>query len=469
MRDKIAIRANAECPPIFDLLRSLRHVQACCELARHLICMSRILQDRRFIHKITPKIEGEFPNMALNMTETTARLTLAVSLSTILAACSAVQGPTAQVVDRSAPALERDQAQSLTKAVTRGYVDADQIEAEAPNAYTVVPGDTLWDISDLFLKEPWRWGEIWGHNPSVYDPNLIYPGDILTLTYVNGRPIVMLNRNGISVPQGSGEPGLGAATPSNGNSAAGTRAKLSPRIRSVSIDSAIPTISADSISQFLVHPKVVDLNTLESAPYVMANSDERLISSVGSKVYVRGRMNRNQTHYGVFRKNKALLDPVTGVNLGYEVTHVSDAKLLSVGDPSTLGLTSNRMETISGDILLPLEDEQATHAYVPRMPELRGDARIVSLVNAISKTGRDQVVVLNIGNESNIQQGDVLAVETLGKTVVEQKEGELAEDVKLPNQRTGVLMVFKTFDKVSYALVMESTRPLKVNDMVTGI
>lgn len=411
--------------------------------------------------------------MPLNMNHSTARLTLAVGLSAILASCSSVQGPSALVVGQKVTAETRGQTDSVTTAVARQYIDEDQLAADAPEVYTVVRGDTLWDISDRFLKEPWRWPEIWGYNPTIYDPNLIYPGDILTLTYVNGKPTVMLNRNGKVIPQNGGEPGLGAATPArldaNGNIITGARIKMSPRIRSESLDSAIPTIAADSISQFLVHPKVIDQYTLETAPYVIANSEERLISSVGSKVYVRGRMNRSQTNYGVFRKNKALIDPVSGANLGFEVTHVSDAKLLNVGDPSTLGLTSNKMETIAGDILLPLNDDSGTHTYFPRMPELRGEARIISLVNAISKTGRDQVVVLNIGAESNIQQGDVLAVETLGKDAIDKNNGKNWESVKLPNQRTGVLMVFKTFEKVSYALVMESTRPLKIDDMVTGI
>ena len=245
--------------------------------------------------------------------------------------------------------------------------------------------------------------------------------------------------------------------------------KLSPRIRSESLDNAIPTIAGDSIAPFLVHPRVVDSASLASAPYVIANDDNRLIASIGSKIYVRGQINRNQTNYSVFRKNKALIDPVNGANLGFEVTHVADAKLLSVGDPSTLGLTSNKMETIAGDILLPLNTDPTLHSYVPRLPELRGEARIVSLVNAIARTGRDQVVVLNMGNNSNIQPGDVLAVETRGRTAIDETSGRRREHVKLPNQRTGVLMVFKTFDKVSYALVMESTRPIEVNDIVTGI
>ncbi len=408
--------------------------------------------------------------MALHMTLTTARLSLAVSLSLIMASCSTGKGPSAMAVSPEVTTSQRYTAENapqagVATAVTRVYVDSDDIEANAPEVYTVVRGDTLWDISDRFLKEPWRWTEIWSYNPQVYNPHLIYPGDVLALEYVNGKPTLSLTRNGKTIPHNAGEPRVGAASPADG----GARVKLAPRVRSESLDDAIPTIAGDSIAHFLVHPRVVDEQTIANAPYVVANSDDRLISSIGSKIYVRGRMNRDQTSYGVFRKHKPLIDPVNGAHLGYEVTHVSDAKLLSVGDPSTLGLTSNKMETIAGDILLAVNADTATHTYTPRMPELRGEARIVSLVNAISQTGRDQVVVLNMGADSSIKEGDVLAVETRGKHLVDKKGKRGWEHVELPNQRTGVLMVFKTFDKVSYALVMESTRPIKVNDIVTGI
>ncbi|MFK7995680.1 MAG: LysM peptidoglycan-binding domain-containing protein [Granulosicoccus sp.] len=406
------------------------------------------------------------------MTTTTARLTLAVSLSAILASCSTGQAPSAMAVVPEASVSERYRADDdknlhATQVVPRVYIDSGLVETNAPEVYKVVRGDTLWDISDRFLKEPWRWTEIWGYNPQVYNPHLIYPGDVLALEYVNGKPTLSLTRKGVTIPQSAGEPGLGAATPTSISSI--TRVKLQPKVRSESLDDAIPTISGADISQFLVHPRVVDSKIIKAAPYVIGNNDERLISSIGSKIYVRGRINRDQTGYGVFRKNKALIDPVNGALLGYEMMHVSDAKLLSVGDPSTLGLTTNKMETIAGDVLLPLSSTATTHTYTPRMPELRGEARIVSLVDAIAQTGRNQVVVLNVGKNSSIQEGDVLAVETRGKSVVD-KSGRLGwEHVRLPNQRTGVLMVFKTFDKVSYALVMESTRPLKVDDIITGI
>ena len=402
--------------------------------------------------------------MALHMTLTTARLTLVVGLSAILTSCASGYGPSATAFFSGVTASTRfgstpDQP-DLGEA-NSVYVDPDGIEENAPDSYTVVRGDTLWDISDRFLKEPWRWSEIWGYNPQVYNPHLIYPGDELALNYVNGQPTLSLTRQGVPVAtSGTDEPFLGAAE---------GREKLSPRIRSESLDDAIPTIAGDAISQFLVHPRVVDKALINNAPYVIANDNESLIAAVGNKIYVRGKMNRDQTSYGVFRQNKTLVDPTNGAHLGVEIMHVADAKLLSVGDPSTLGITSNKMETIAGDVLLPIDNDTAVHRYVLRMPELRGDARIVSLVNAISQTGRNQVVVLNVGDSASIQEGDVLAVETQGNGFVDKKGRQSWEHIQLPDQRTGVLMVFKTFEKVSYALVMESTRPIKINDIVTGI
>lgn len=418
--------------------------------------------------------------MALNMTVPTAHLALAVSLSALLAACSIGHTPSAMVLDVPAKANDRFDKSGLsskeyTAVIPRAYIDSEQLDENAPKTYTVVRGDTLWDISDRFLKQPWMWTEIWGYNPQIYNPHLIYPGDKLALEYVNGQPTLVLTRNGKTIPGNQVGPRLGAANPTildaDGNPLAqpGQRTRLSPRIRSESLDDAIPTIPRDAIQQFLVQPRVVDSGTLESAPYVVGNVDNRLASAVGHQVYVRGRLNRDQTSYGVFRRNKALRDPVSNAILGFEITHVSDAKLLNVGDPSTLMITSNKMETSKGDILLANDDTSASHMFVPRLPELRGDARIVSLVNAITQTGRNQVVVLNIGTSSNIQEGDVFAIETRGQSIVDQRGRGSYERVQMPNTRTGVVMVFRTFDKVSYALVMESTRPVMINDIITGI
>jgi len=413
--------------------------------------------------------------MALHSTAKIARYTVAVSLTALLAACSS--GPKfVEVLERPNTTDDRfgnvTNTDDYTAVVPRAFIESDELDPDAPESYTVVKGDTLWDISDLFLKKPWMWPEIWDYNPQIANPHLIYPGDELTLEYVNGKPTLILSRNGRPVQRST--PGLGAANPvldASGNPIPGSdgRERLSPRIRAESLDDAVPMISGDDISQFLVHPQVVDLNEVRRAPYVVGNFDGRLTSAVGHTVYVRGQVDRNQTSYGVFRKNKPLIDPVTRELLGHEVIHVADAKLLNIGDPSTLLITSNKMETIAGDILLPSSEDGTEHSYTPRLPDINGNGRIVSLVNAITQTGRDQVVVLNLGRRSGVQPGDVMAIESKGRSIVDPNSGVRRSKVSTPNIRTGVVMVFRAFDKVSYGLVMESTRPVVQGDIVTGI
>ena len=400
-----------------------------------------------------------------------ARALVTLGLSALVVACGTA-GPGVRVVGpdlEPAAASDRFGNDGLelrrTAAGPRAWVDEDALEADAPERYTVVRGDTLWDISDRFLKEPFRWPEIWGYNPQIANPHLIYPGDEIALEYVNGRPSIVLTRNGKPVPGAgvdpNGGPTLGAAS--------GGVTRLSPRIRSESLDDAVPTIPGDAIAQFLVHPRVVDLATIREAPYVFANREGSLASAVGQQIYARGDISRERTRYGVYRPSKALVDPVSGRTLGQELTHVADAKLMNVGDPSTLVITNSEMETIAGDILLPSGGRGAAPHYVPRLPRIDGEGRIVSLVDAISQAGRDQVVVLNIGEDAGLAIGDMLAIESRGASVVDRRGVGGHERVKLPNNRTGVVMVFETFESVSYALVMESTRPVEMNDIVTGI
>lgn len=390
-----------------------------------------------------------------------ARLALLLSLSTLVAACSLGKDPDLIAVS-AAPATTAENRFSEdaenTVAMPRDPIQPASIDPNAPDGYTVVKGDTLWDISDRFLDKAWLWPQIWDYNPQIKNPHLIFPGDKIGLEYVNGQPRIVIERDGRRVSQSSGNGGT-----------MGTE-RLSPRIRSESLDDAIPMIPGDAISSFLVHPRVVPMETINNAPYVVGNYDGRLISAIGHQIYVRGKLNREQPQYAVFRKSKKLSDPVTGKTLGYEVQHVSDVKLMHMGDPSTLIVTANKMETIAGDFLLATNDDTVHANYETRMPSLgNGEGRVVSLVNSISQSGRDQVIVLNLGKKNMIKSGDVLAIESRGGKFIDTRGKRGHEEVSMPSTRTGVVMVFKTFDDVSYALVMESTLPIRVNDGVTGI
>lgn len=389
-----------------------------------------------------------------------SRVMLAASLSALITACASGNG-----APRLGAATPVDEARISNAGdieyqgeFPSAFVDSSDINPDAPDSYTVKRGDTLWDISGRFLKGAWKWPQIWDYNPQIQNPHLIYPGDKLFLSYVNGQPTLNLIRNGQSVGGGLGD------VRSNSNAT-----RISPKIRVESLSEAVPTIPGDAIKQFLVRPNVVTSAQLRNAPYVVGNEEGRLISSLGQEVFVRGDVDHSQSKFGIFRKTKTLRDPRTGKNLGFEVIHVAEAKLLNVGDPSTMVITSNSRETMAGDVLLPSADDGMVHTYTPRLPPLEGDGRIVSLVDAISQTSRDQIVVVNVGEKIGIEVGDVLAIESKGESLIDRYGKRAYDRVKTPNKRTGVLMIFQTFDEVSYGLVMESSRPVKKNDIVTGI
>jgi len=417
--------------------------------------------------------------MASELTLQVSRSVLALSLMTVLGACSLLRSSDNSngvmvVAPQATSRPDATQQPRFVQGSSGGLaVDPNDLNADAPSSYTVVRGDTLWDISGRFLKEPWLWPTIWDYNPQIANPHLIYPGDLIALQYVNGQPTLVLSRDGVEVPlqnagselDGSnGDIGLNGA----GISGRGGRERLSPQVRMESLDNAIPMIPGEAIQSFLAHPKVVSMEQMRAAPYVVGADDDRLTSALGHEFYARGAVSRNQTRYGVYRRSNRLKDPETGELLGYEVTHVSDAKLMRMGDPSTLIIMRNKRETMKGDLLLTNTDERTQHSYVTRIPEINGEGRIISLFDAISRAGRNQIVVLNLGARSGIKEGDILAIESRGGSFIDRRNGKY-ERVKLPSARTGVVMVFKTHEKVSYALVMESTRPIAKLDYVTGI
>lgn len=433
-------------------------------------------------HETLEQPEGNLPTMALFMStyasqfsaracRSGASIAIATGLALTLGACSAPRFATvSDGPPQSTPELD-PYGSSYRAVVPRAFINFEDLDADAPDRYTVVKGDTLWDISDRFLKEPWLWSTLWNYNPEIVNPHLIYPGDELALEVIDNRPTLVLSRNGETLAP----PTLGAALPQVGpngepllGAANGSVERMSPRIREEPIKQAIPMISADSVGSFLIHPRVVKAEDIRNAPYVVANNDGRLISAAGHEVYARGNINPSVTEYGIYRRSSAFTDPVTGENLGLEVTHVADARLKAVGDPSTVVITDNNVETISGDILLP-KMTSATTDFIPRLPEIRGNGRIVSLINAMVQSGRDQVVVVNLGDRSGIRPGDMLAIESRGSSFVDLRGKRSYERIKMPNTRTGVVMVFQTFEKVSYGLVMESTRPIRENDFITGI
>ena len=389
---------------------------------------------------------------------------------------------------------------------------ADQLtlNPDRPDSYTVVKGDTLWDISGRFLEQPWRWPEIWDINPQIENPHLIYPGDIISLSYRDGQPRLNLKR------------GMAA------RGASGRYVKLSPKIRSSSNLGAIPPIPVDAIQQFLKQPLVFRDNEIEGWPYIVSSYDQHLITTTGNKIYVRGiPEDTSVSRYSIYRKGPAYVRPRKNPSdkaeiLGYEAIYVGDARLTASGDPASAVITGVDREVLNGDRLLPHSDEGVSTDFIPRPTDTEVEGNIISVIDGISQISQYQVVVLSLGAEQGIEPGNVLGVYQSGYVVQDrigpnltqsesQKQAARAESlqnatsaigqtatkighamqdlvhkfdqtfpsiankqarsepVTLPEEYVGVVMVFRTFDKISYALVMETRGPMHVLDTVRGI
>ncbi len=325
------------------------------------------------------------------------------------------------------------------------------VKPDAPQKYVVVKGDTLWDISSRFLSDPWRWPEVWDSNPQVENPHLIYPGDILILGYKDGRPVIQIHRGGIissTTPRGIPEQ------------------RLSPRVRAEGLDRPIATIPLDAIRPFLTRPRVVSLAELEAAPYIVSSVDRHLIAGAGHRIYVRGLTDVDLTNYVVIRPGVTYRDPETREILGYEAIYLGDAQLKDFGDVSTLQITSSAREVLNGDLLLPANDTMPDTNFMPRAPKDKVRGQIISVPGGVSLIGQYQVVAINLGQQEGMEPGHVLAVYQAGDMVRDRRRGY--EQVKMPDEHAGNLMVFRTFARVSYGLVLKATRTMHVNDVVTN-
>lgn len=315
------------------------------------------------------------------------------------------------------------------------------LREDHPERYVVVKGDTLWDISGRFLRDPWLWPEIWHANPEIENPHLIYPGDVITLVYVDGKPQLRVERGPATI-------------------------KLSPQARETRLDQAIPTIPLDAIRPFLTEPRIASEAALEAAPYLVRSAGERLIVGAGDRIYVRAIPAADPSRYAVVRQGETYVDPVTEEILGVEALHIGDARLQKTGDPATLLITRSNREALIGDRLLPAVGDAYNTNFMPRAPEQAVEGQILSVVDGVSQIGRYQVVVINRGEREGLRPGHVLAVFQRGELVPDQVSEDRNDMVQLPDERAGVLMVFRTFEKLSYALVMRANTNMHVMDLV---
>lgn len=318
--------------------------------------------------------------------------------------------------------------------------DAIELQDGHPDQYVVVKGDTLWDISGRFLANPWDWPEVWQVNPQIKNPHLIYPGDIIELTYLDGKPRLGLRR-------GDGH--------------------LSPQIRSEDLPPAIPTLPLDAILPFLSRSSVMDNNSASHGPYIVAVADDNLLSSKGDTIYVRGITDPEQTKYEIVRPTGPLRDPETGRVLGYGAIHVGHADLVQGGDPATLFQTTSAIEGLIGDRLIPASgDKELLRNFVLSYPpEDFRTGTIMYVLDGLKEIGQFYTVVINRGSADGVVPG-MLAT-------IYRNQGRIRDSViggnpvvQLPLEEAGVLVVYRVFDNISLGLVLSATRAMEVGDMV---
>ena len=328
-----------------------------------------------------------------------------------------------------------------------------QLAPGAPDSYTVKRGDTLWGIAKVFLKDPWYWPEIWQVNPQVQNPHLIYPGDTLHLVYVNGRPRIVLQ-------PGSLERGNGA--------------RVMARVRSQPLEAAVTTIPYETVAAFMNKPMVLEEKQIKTSPYVLSTRDSHVVMSEGNTVYARGFTAPVElgAHYNLVRVGEALRDPDDNRILGYNGVYTGTGHVTRGGDPATLIMTQSTRETYPGDKLLP-GDVDVPLDFMPSPPKMKVKGRIMLVSDGVSIIGQYEVVVINRGIRDGLQPGNVLAVYSASEPVYDNSKNGFvhapslfAKKVELPEERTGTFMVFKTFDRMSFGLIMEATDIIRVADKV---
>ncbi len=306
-----------------------------------------------------------------------------------------------------------------------------------PNEYVVQVGDTLWDISAAFLRDPWLWPEIWYVNPDIENPHLIYPGDVLGLVYIDGQTRIT-------------------------NVRASTY-RMSPQARVTPLSEAVTSIPFEDVAAFLSSGLVLEKSQADALPYLLETRGDHLIASAGNEVYVRGITGDvPSTRYNIVHVGDPLVDPDDGRLIGYHGIMVGEGSLRRTGDPATVALTNTSQEAVTGDRFLPAAVDVPLN-FFPRSPSSNIDGRIISVVGGVTQIGQYQVVVMNRGSSDGLSVGDVLSVFQSGKVVDDRVKGG---NVRLPDEQAGTVMVFKTYDRISYGLVMEATDAIHIHDSI---
>jgi hypothetical protein len=321
---------------------------------------------------------------------------------------------------------------------------AQLIRPDAPMNYTVKRGDTLWDIAAVFLKDPWFWPEIWQINPQVENPHLIYPGDVLSLAYGAGGDAR------VSISQYSG-------------------ARLTPRLRSEDLEGPVDTLPYSAIGSFLSKPGVLVEEQILNAPHILAFRDGHMIGGSGHEAYVQDLDAPLNQRYLVMNIGQPIVDIETNEHVGYQASYVATAVVTNPGKITKTLLTEVSREALRGDRLISQEGDTPL-TFTPHAPKNPVDARIIAIADEATEVGQYQIVVLNRGDKHGLSPGAVLAVDQKGEVVQDVwsrrpfGKDPLAPFVELPHERTGTLIVFKVFDRVSYALIIGARGPIQVAD-----
>jgi hypothetical protein len=315
-----------------------------------------------------------------------------------------------------------------------------ELNEDVPETYIVKKGDTLWGISGMYLKKPWLWPELWDANPQIDNPHLIYPGDELYLVWVDGQPRLRMRRGG--------------------------EVKLTPTMRVIGLDLAIPIIPLDQIGPWLKRNRVMDAEDINNSAYIVAQDERALIGGPGDTIYGRGPFPDGERLYGIYRIGQNYIDPVTKEYLGYQVQDIGSAKLMSSNRDAVTSLEIARIteEVRIGDRLLPQEERILDASFHPQAPEQEIEGGVmIAVEGGLTQIGDMSVVVINRGKRDGLRIGNVLAVYQAGKHVYDKVA---KSNVVLPDTRAGLAMVFESYEKVSYAIILKTTRPLEIFDLV---
>jgi LysM repeat protein len=406
-------------------------------------------------------------NHALRSGLTASLVAAAISIS----GCSTLFGHSRPVEEPAAPAeqvgstatpapeltateaaIQADaQSASATEAAPAPAPTADSIKPSAPTEYTVKRGDTLWGIANVFLKNPWEWPEIWYVNPKIQNPHRIYPGDVLVLGYdKGGHPQISIAQEGAL--------------------------RLNPSLRSTPLDDAIPTIPYAAIAAFLSRPALLAREQIRNAPYVLAFPDEHQAAGDDQVVYARGLAKAAAgSRYSIIHVGDPIVDPESGKTLGYEGVYTATAVVRNPAAVTRTVLVDAARETLRGDCMVP-DAETTPLNFSPRAPSQKVHGQIISVVDSVTVIGQYNIVAINRGARDGVGPGTVLAIDVAGDVVTDRGPASyantdrnflgLAPSVRLPSDRAGTLLVFKSYDDMSFGLVVGASAPMRVADVV---